>query len=103
MCSFLYSRALGGWTAMSARKRDLGWRRDLERLEDRQMLSLVLTATNIPAIQGQAFNGAVATLFDTDLTAVPSDFTARISWGNGQQQTAGQVVGTLIPGVFQVD
>ncbi len=88
---------------MSARKRDLRWRRDLERLEDRQMLSLVLAATNISAVQGQAFNGAVATLFDTDLTATPSDFTARISWGNGQQQTAGQVVGTLLPGVFQVD
>jgi len=67
------------------------------------MLSLVLAATSISAVQGQAFNGPVATLFDTDLTAEPSDFTARISWGNGQQQTTGQVVGTLLPGVFQVD
>jgi Bacterial Ig-like domain len=88
---------------MNARKRDLRWCRDLERLEDRQMLSLVLAATNISAVQGQAFNGAVATLFDTDLTAKPSDFTARINWGNGQQQTTGQVVGTLFSGVFQVD
>ena len=49
----------------------------------------------------------MATLVDTNVLAVPSDFNSppgsvTINWGDGQT-TPGTVVGTIIPGLFQVD
>jgi Bacterial Ig-like domain len=76
-------------------------------LEARQLLALILTGNNITATTETPFSGAVASLIDTNLLAKPSGFntppgSVTISWGDGDT-TSGTVVGTLIPGFFEVD
>ncbi|MGC8639122.1 MAG: TIGR03118 family protein, partial [Isosphaeraceae bacterium] len=69
----------------------------LEILEDRTLLSLALnnvrdlTALAISAVQNASTTQDVATFQDTDATAVASDFTATINWGDGSSATPGTV------------
>ena len=44
----------------------------------------VISATKVDflAVEGSAFNGAVATFTDDNPSAAPSDFTATINWGD---------------------
>jgi hypothetical protein len=88
---------------MGVRKRRQTWCRELECLEDRQLLSIFLTPLNVSATAGQPSTNSVATLFDSNLTTPPGSFSAVIDWGAGQAPTAGQVVGTLVPGVFLIN
>lgn len=67
------------------------------------MLSLVLVAENVSTTQLTSFTANVATLFDTNPSALPSDFTVSINWGDGTPASAGTVSGPiLIPDTFQV-
>ncbi|HTK78561.1 MAG TPA: TIGR03118 family protein [Gemmataceae bacterium] len=69
----------------------------LSRLEDRVAPAvLTLQQAAIAPVEGQQFNGTVATFTDSDATATVSHFTATINWGDGTA-TAGQVVAD--PGV----
>jgi len=58
----------------------------------------VITAVSGPTItatEGTTFSStAVATFSDTDGSAVASDFTATINWGDGSSATAGTVTGS---------
>jgi hypothetical protein len=45
---------------------------------------LASTADNFVATEGQAFDGPVATFTDADPTGKASDYTATITWGDGQ-------------------
>jgi hypothetical protein len=60
----------------------------------------VISATKVDflAFEGSAFNGAVATFTDDNPSAVPSDFTATIDWGDATT-TAGTIAGS---GIFTV-
>jgi len=60
---------------------------------------LSATGVNVSATAGSPFSGAVATLSDGDPTAVASDFTATITWGDGAS-SAGTVTGG--PGQFTI-
>ncbi len=66
-----------------------------EALENRTLLSLDLNniqnlkALALPAVEGVSVTQDVATFNDTDSTAVASDFTATINWGDGSNPTAG--------------
>jgi uncharacterized protein (TIGR03118 family) len=70
-----------------------GTRLSLNRLEDRVVPAGVLTIqpAAIAPVEGQSFNGTVATFTDTDSTAIAAHFAATVSWGDGTS-TAGQVV-----------
>ena len=69
----------------------------IELLEDRTLLSLDLynvqnlTALPISAVENVQFTQDVATFSDTDSTAVASDFTATINWGDSSTPTAGMI------------
>jgi uncharacterized protein (TIGR03118 family) len=69
----------------------------LEVLEDRTLLSLDLnnvenlTAVSISATQNVSITQDVATFNDTDSTAVASNFTASINWGDGSSTSAGTI------------
>jgi hypothetical protein len=54
----------------------------------------VVTATGvpIPATEGAAFSGAVASFTYTDSSADASAFDARVDWGDGSATTAGVVI-----------
>jgi hypothetical protein len=45
--------------------------------------NLAGTAVNISPIEGEAFDGMVATFSDADPLGAPTDYTATISWGDG--------------------
>lgn len=92
---------------MSLRRDVLKRRVAFDHLESRQLLTLTMTPVHITATQNSTFTGAVASLLDSNLNASPSDFnnppgSVQIDWGDGQT-TSGQVVGPLLPGVFEVD
>lgn len=79
-----------------------------ERLEARQLLTLVLSPTNITAIQQVPFDGVIATLLDTKLSDSPGSFnnppgSVSINWGDGTPAGSGTVVGPIFPGVFEID
>ena len=100
-------RHVEGHKVMRSRRNKARCQGAFDRLEDRQVLSLVLSPVNISApVQGE-FSGVVATLIDTNLNASPSDFnnspgSVSVDWGDGQT-SSGLVVGALLPGVFEVD
>ena len=80
--------------ARAALSRPGSW---LEVLEDRTLLSLDLNnvenlkAVSISATQNASITQDVATFNDTDSTAVASDFTASINWGDGSSTSAGTI------------
>jgi PKD repeat protein len=87
---------------MDARRVARRRRAAFDRLEDRRVLTLAMTGASISAAQGQPFSGLVATVFDTKFNQTPASFTSvTINWGDGQT-SSGQVVGPLVPGVFEV-
>ncbi len=58
---------------------------------------LSATGLNVQAVEGSAFSGVLATFTDpglggTNPQSVPNDYSAIISWGNGQTST-----GTIVP------
>src|SRR5207244_393097 len=57
-------------------------------------------AVPVSATEGAAFTGAVASFTDTNPNSTASDFTARISWGDGHT-SAGTVTATG-PGRFEL-
>jgi hypothetical protein len=66
------------------------------------LLTLTMTGASISATQQQPFNGVVAVVGDTYLRDTPASFNSvTINWGDGQT-SAGQVVGPVTLGVFQV-
>ena len=62
-------------------------------ITDRRAEATVITGSPVPftATEGTAFNGAVATFTDDNLSATPADFTASIDWGDGSAVTAGSI------------
>ena len=50
-----------------------------------------VTAASIDASRGVAFNGLVASFYDENPSASPSDFSATVDWGDGSTPTAGTV------------
>ncbi len=79
-----------------------------ERLESRQLLTLVLSPTNFTAIQQVPFDGVIATLLDTKFNDSPGSFnnppgSVSINWGDGTPPGSGTVVGPIFPGVFEID
>ena len=69
----------------------------LEVLEDRTLLSLALNNVEnlkglaVTAVQNTSISQDVATFNDTDSTAVASDFTATINWGDSSSPSAGTI------------
>jgi hypothetical protein len=59
------------------------------------------TGTNVNAIEGQPFNGPVATFTDPDPAATSAEYTATIDWGDGTPVTPGAVSGP-VSGSFTV-
>jgi hypothetical protein len=49
--------------------------------------NLAVTAQNLQATEGQAFNGVVATFTDVNTNLTASNFTATINWGDGATST----------------
>ena len=93
---------------MRWRKKTIIWAATLDYLERRQLLALVLTAETVFASAQVPFSSSVASLIDTNLGTTPSDFnnppgSVKINWGDGSAATSGTVVGSLIPGFFEVD
>ncbi len=88
---------------MGASRRRIHGSGAFDLLEARALLSLVLVAENVSTTQLTSFTANVATLFDTNPSALPSDFTVSINWGDGTPASAGTVSGPiLIPDTFQV-
>ena len=54
--------------------------------------TLAVTAKNISPTEHTAFNGAVATFTDSDISKTPASFTASINWGDGTN-TPGTITG----------
>jgi hypothetical protein len=52
---------------------------------------LTASATNVAPVEGSSFSGGVATFSDADPNAVVGDFTATITWGDGNT-SAGTIV-----------
>jgi hypothetical protein len=50
-------------------------------------------ATGVRMVEGRAFNEAVATFTDPDVSAVPADYTATIAWGDGSASSPGAITG----------
>lgn len=46
-----------------------------------------VSSVAVSATEGTSFNGAVATFFDADTNALPSEYSASIDWGNGDSST----------------
>jgi hypothetical protein len=59
---------------------------------------LTVAAVNIGAVEGQPFNGVVATLSDADLNATPSEYAATIDWGDGTSVSTGTIAGWSVSG-----
>lgn len=49
--------------------------------------TITASGTAVSAIEGRPFSGHVATFTDPDTTAVPSDYSATINWGDGSTST----------------
>jgi Bacterial Ig-like domain len=93
---------------MESRQKTPKRRFAFDALESRALLTLFLKADNIVSTPQASFSGEVAVLVDTDLLATPSTFntppgSVQINWGDGSSPTSGTVVGTAIPGFFEVD
>ena len=89
------------------RRKEVKWQSTFERLEARQLLALTMLRENVSATQLASFTSELATLFDTNFNASPTDFTVTINWADGTASspdiTSGTVTGpTPIPGTFQV-
>lgn len=56
-------------------------------------LPITATGTTINAIEGAGFTGTVATFTDPDTSAVASEYTATIDWGDASLPTAGTISG----------
>ncbi|TMC46746.1 MAG: hypothetical protein E6J20_20675 [Chloroflexi bacterium] len=59
---------------------------------------ITVAAVNIGAVEGQPFNGVVATLSDADLNATPSEYAATIDWGDGTSLSTGTIAGWSVSG-----
>jgi uncharacterized repeat protein (TIGR01451 family) len=70
----------------------------VERLEDRVLLSISPTGATVSATEGVAFSGTVATFTSTD--PVGTDYSAVISWGDLSSPTT--VTGTIAAGMNAV-
>jgi hypothetical protein len=93
---------------MRPSKNDSKRRFTFDRLESRQLLALVLSASDITATQQSPFKGVVAILADSNPAAKPSDYnnppgSVLIDWGDGTPPSAGTVVDVGVPGMFLVD
>lgn len=62
---------------------------------------LVGQGVDAAAVEGASFTGPVATFTDAFPNAVPANYTATITWGDGGSST-GTVVATTTPGAFAV-
>ncbi len=51
--------------------------------------TLAATITNVAAVEGNTFNGVVATFTDANPYASPADFVATVQWGDGTSDTTG--------------
>ncbi len=92
---------------MSSRRNRSRCRGLFDQLEQRGLLTLVLSPINVNATAQVPFSNVVATLVDSDHSASPSDFnnppgSVQVNWGDGVT-SAGLVVGPISPGVFYVD
>jgi hypothetical protein len=61
---------------------------------------LSVTGVGLSATAGSPFTGTVGHISDADTTAVPSDFTAQITWGDGA--TSAGTVSATAPGSFDI-
>jgi hypothetical protein len=59
---------------------------------------ITVAAVSISAVEGQPFNGVVATLSDADLNATPSEYAATIDWGDGTSVSTGTIAGWSVTG-----
>jgi Bacterial Ig-like domain len=69
------------------RLRDLMRRPDLERMEERFLLSISVTGQDIFPTEGQTFSGQVGTLTDTSFSTNSTNYSVEISWGDGTSST----------------
>jgi uncharacterized protein (TIGR03118 family) len=89
-----------GFDRGCARRRERGRYHEgswLEVLEDRRLLATTtnsienLTGLSISAVHGVPTTQDIATFQSADSSAIPSDFTATINWGDGTATTAGTI------------
>jgi Bacterial Ig-like domain len=93
---------------MELRKKRSRRRSSFDALESRELLTLFVRADSIVSTSQASFSGEVAFLVDSNLFATPSSFntspgSVQINWGDGSATSSGEVVGTAIPGFFEVD
>ena len=58
--------------------------------------TLAATITNVTAFVDQPFDGVVATFTDANIYALPTDFTAKVEWGDGSSDTSGDGNVTIV-------
>src|SRR5439155_23803537 len=86
----------------------------LNRLEDRAVpaVTLMIQPVSIGPVEGQQFNGTVATFTDSNPAAVTADFIATINFGDGTSPVTvtgtagpnGQIVAdSVVPGQFDIE
>ena len=64
--------------------------------------ALTATAAGAGATEGTAFTSVIATFTDANPAASPSDFSASITWGDGQSSPGTIVPDPVQPGIFDV-
>ena len=58
--------------------------------------TLAASITNVTAFVNQPFDGVVATFTDSNIYALPTDFTATVNWGDGTSDTSGDGNVTIV-------